>query len=76
MDPALIALLALLASALQVAILRIIDYYYPRGHTHSGDRIAETKAERDVRHQALADDREKTIAHEDDDFDVIDDSDT
>lgn len=47
MDPALIAVLALLASAAQVAILRIIDYYYPRGHTAVGDRIAEKKADND-----------------------------
>jgi hypothetical protein len=52
MDPALIALLALLASALQVAILRAIDYYFPRGHTAVDDRIAESEADRkDRRHR-------------------------
>lgn len=48
MDPSLIAVLALLASAVQVGILRIIDYYFPRGHTNVGDRIAELKVREEL----------------------------
>lgn len=71
MDPGLIAILALLASALQVAILRIIDYYFPRGHTHHGDNMLETKTERKERHKALHD---KVTENIDDDYDLIEDS--
>lgn len=44
MEPSLIAIIAVLASALQVALLRIIDYYFPRGSTRIGDKIAELRA--------------------------------
>lgn len=44
MEPSLIAVLAVLASIAQVAVLRIIDYYFPRGSTRIGDRIAERRA--------------------------------
>lgn len=47
MDPSLIAVLAVLASLAQVALLRIIDYYFPRGATRIGDRIAQQRAEKD-----------------------------
>jgi len=47
-DPSLIAVLALVASALQVALIRVIDYYYPRGHTRVDDKIAEEKAKHDI----------------------------
>jgi hypothetical protein len=72
MDPALIAILALIASAIQVGILRAIDYYFPRGHTHTGDQIAETRAEREERHKKLFEERRKTIEHEDDDYEIDD----
>lgn len=76
MDPALIAILALLASAVQVGILRIIDYYYPRGHTALGDKIAETKAERKARHDHDAKVQQKVVDEQDDDFEIDDDSET
>ncbi len=76
MDPTVIAALAVLLSAVQVALLRVIDYYFPKGHTRSGDHIAETKAEREERHRQLYRDRKKTIAHEDDGYEIIDDSET
>ena len=47
MEPSLIAVLAVLASITQVAVLRIIDYYFPRGSTRIGDRIAERRAMED-----------------------------
>ena len=47
MDPGLVAIIALIASALQVAILRAIDYYWPRGHTAIGDREARRKKDRE-----------------------------
>jgi hypothetical protein len=47
MEPSLIAVIAVLASAAQVALLRIIDYYFPRGSTRIGDRIAERRAMED-----------------------------
>jgi SAM-dependent MidA family methyltransferase len=68
-DPALIAILALIASAIQVGILRMIDYYFPRGHTHMGDHILETKAERKERHKKLHDDVTENI---DEDYDLTD----
>lgn len=68
MDPALIAILALLASALQVALLRVIDYYFPRGHNASDDKIAETQAERHTRHKKQPDtqDEDYELTDEDD----------
>jgi len=75
-DPAVIAALAVLLSALQVALLRVIDYYFPKGHTRTGDHIAETRAEREERHRQLYLDRKKTVEHEDDDYDIVDDSET
>lgn len=47
MDPSLIAIIAVGASALQVIALRIIDYYFPRGSTRIGDKIAERRAMHD-----------------------------
>jgi hypothetical protein len=47
MDPSLIAIIAVGARALQVIALRIIDYYFPRGSTRIGDRIAERRAMHD-----------------------------
>ena len=76
MDPTVIAALAVLLSAVQVALLRVIDYYFPKGHTRSGDHIAETKAEREERHRQLDRDRKKTIAHEDDGYEITDYSET
>ncbi len=76
MDPTVIAALAVLLSAVQVALLRVIDYYFPKGHTRTGDHIAETKAEREERHLQLDRDRKKTIAHEDDEYEIKDDSET
>jgi hypothetical protein len=75
-DPTLIALLALLASAIQVGILRAIDYYFPRGHTRSGDQIAETKAQRRERHDHDAKVQREIVAKQDDDYEIADDSET
>lgn len=76
MDPAVIALLAVVASALQVALLRVIDYYYPRGHTKVGDHIAETKAERITRHEKNDKARRKEKDVQDDDYEVVDGDDS
>jgi SAM-dependent MidA family methyltransferase len=68
-DPALIAVLALIASALQVGLLRVIDYYFPRGHTRIGDHLLETKTERKERHKKLHDDISENI---DENYDLVD----
>jgi exonuclease III len=47
MEPSVVAILAVLASLAQVAILRVIDYYFPKGHTAVGDRIAAHRAQFD-----------------------------
>lgn len=65
MDPSLIAILALIASALQVVLLRAADYFFPRGHTRSDDKIAETKAGRKV--------QRKVVGEQGDDFTLTDD---
>lgn len=71
MDPALIALLALIASALQIAILRAIDYYFPRGHTRVDDLIAETKSQRAKRHDLIDKHQQKELETRDDNFEVV-----
>lgn len=58
MEPSLIAIIALLASAAQVALLRIIDYYFPRGSTRIGDKIAEERARKDKNYEYDPDDDE------------------
>jgi hypothetical protein len=60
MEPSLIAVIAILASAAQVAILRIIDYYFPRGSTRIGDRIAENRAKQDPNYHYDPDEDEDT----------------
>lgn len=72
MSPETVAILAVLASALQVALLRVIDYYFPRGHTKVGDHIAETKAERITRHEQNDKARRKEKDVQDDDYEVTD----
>lgn len=73
MEPGLIAVLALLASVVQVAILRIIDYYFPRGRTAHEDRIEETRAQREERHLKTREDQRKFNKDQDDDYIIRED---
>ena len=59
MDSNTIALLAVVLSLVQVAVLRIIDYYYPRGHTRIGDKIEETRSQRTARRKKEAEEADK-----------------
>lgn len=70
MDPSLIAILALIASAIQVGLLRAIDYYFPRGHTHVGDHMLEEKAARNKRRKKSDDNDDDECV--DEDLDVTD----